>query len=222
MQAAVSKRQMKARPEYKGIPMVNVNITYPQVITNGSPTGEAISGFYSETASVYYTYSIRDLYNIAENEYINSRKNKVPFRTYTAMMAYEIPYNRNDFLSVFLDVYEFTGGANGITVRSANAWSLKTGRHMQLADFFLDASYQGIIFGSIIAQINEQISKNINVYFEGWQKNVFKYFNERNFYLTDEGFAVYFPIESIAPHSSGIVTFIIPYQEFKGILKYSI
>jgi hypothetical protein len=220
MQATVIKRQMKAKPEYRGTVMADISISYPQVITKGSPSGAIISEFYSETASAYYAYATGSFYNSAVNEYINDRKNKIPFRTYTAMKVYEVPYNQNDFLSIFNDTYEFTGGAHGNTVRRADTWSLVMGRRLALSDFFINNTYQGIILGNIIEQINEQLSKGNNIYFDDYKKNVFKYYDERNFYLTPEGFAVYFPLYSIAPYSSGLVTFVIPYSNFGGLLKY--
>jgi hypothetical protein len=221
MQAVVVKRQMRARPEYKCVAMAEVNVSYPQVITKSSPAGAVISRFYSEAASVYYSYGTGDFYKKAVDEYINDRKNHVPFRTYTAMMTFEVLVNLNDFISIFVDIYEFTGGAHGNTGRRADTWSLKTGRHMQLADLFSGA-WQNVIFSSILSQINEQLSKGMNIYFDDYQKNVFKYFDEKNFYLTPEGVAVYYPLYTIAPYSSGIVTFIIPYSEFDGMLKYGL
>jgi hypothetical protein len=222
MQAAVIKHQMRARPEYKGIAMADINISYPQVITKGSPSGAMISGFYSEAASAYYAYATGSFYNTAVNEYINDRKNKIPFRTYTTMKIHEVPYNQNDFLSIFNDIYEFTGGAHGNTVRLANTWSLISGRRVQMGDFFINTTYQSIILGSIMAQINKQLSKGNNIYFDDYQKNVFKYFDERNFYLTPEGLAVFFPLYTIAPYSSGLVTFVVPYSDFVGLLKYQL
>jgi hypothetical protein len=181
-----------------------------------------ISGFYSEAASAYYAYATGSFYNTAVNEYINDRKSKIPFRIYTAMRVYEVPYNQNDFLSIFSDIYEFTGGAHGNTVRHADTWSLITGRRVQMGDFFINTTYQSIILGSIIAQINEQLTKGNNIYFDDYQKNVFKYFDERNFYLTPEGLAVFFPLYTIAPYSSGLVTFVVPYSDFVGLLKYQL
>jgi hypothetical protein len=222
MQAAVIKRQMRARPEYRGTVMVDINISYPQVITKGSPSGAKISGFYSESASAYYTYATGSFYNTAVNEYINDRKSKIPFRTYTTMKIHEVPYNQNDFLSIFSDIYEFTGGAHGNTVRLADTWSLISGRRVQMGDFFMNTTYQSILIGSIMAHINNQLSKGNNIYFDDYQKNVFKYYDERNFYLTPEGLAVFFPLYTIAPYSSGLVTFVVPYSDFVGLLNYQL
>jgi hypothetical protein len=220
MQATIIKRQMRARPEYRGKVMVDVKISYPQVMTRGTPAGAKISAFYSEGASAHYSYATHELYNTAVTEYINDRKSGAPFRTYTAMSVYQVPYNQNDYLSIYTDAYEFTGGAHGNTLRSAQTWNLTTGRRMQLGDFFSNQSYQSVIFGNISAQINDQLSKGMNIYLEGWQKNIFKYFDERNFYLMPEGIAVFYPLYTIAPYVSGIVTFIIPYANFDGALLF--
>lgn len=221
MQAVVVKRQMRGKPEYRGIVMVDVNLSYPQVVTRGAPAGAGISEYYSKAASAYYSYATGELYKSAVNDYIERRKNKFPFHTYTAMMVYEVPYNQNPFISIFLDVYEFTGGAHGNTARQADTWSLDTGRPMRLSDFFTGPAYLSIIYGNIMEQIDAQIANGMNIYFDDYRRNVFKYFDERNFYLTPQGVAIYYPLYTIAPYSSGIVTFVIPYEAFDN-LKYDL
>lgn len=222
MQAIIAKKQMRAKPEYRNTVMVDVDIAYPQVTTAPSPSGAAISEYYKARATAYYDYATGKLFDMAVKDYIMGRKNNVPFHTYTAMMTYEVTYNQKDFLSIYTDVYEFTGGAHGNTVRYADTFSLKYGRKMALSDFFNGRGYQTVIFGSILAQISVQISRGTNDYFDDYQKNVFQYFSEKNFYLTPEGLTVFFPLYTIAPYSSGIVTFVIPYAEFGSDLKYSL
>ena len=220
MQATVIRRQLRARPQYRGVVMAEVDISYPQVITKGSPAGAAISGFYSAAASSYYSYATGDFCSAAVKDYISGRKSNIPFRPYTANKTFEVPYNQNGFLSIYSDIYEFTGGAHGNTERQADTWSLTDGRRMELDDFFTGYAYRNIILNSIAAQIGAQISAGSGVYFDGYLKNVFRYYDEKHYHLTPNGFAMFFPLYTIAPYSSGIVTFVIPYSEFGGLLRY--
>jgi hypothetical protein len=45
------------------------------------------------------------------------------------------------------------------------------------------------------------------------------YFDESNYYLTDAGIAIFYPLYTIAAFVQGIPTFIIPYEVFDGSLK---
>ena len=83
----------------------------------------------------------------------------------------------------------------------------------ELSELFPDISN---VKEYIIKMINEQIEKQIkdgdNYYFEDYSKLVTETFNEDSFYLTQEGVVIYFGQYDIAPYSSGIRTFTIPYS----------
>ena len=216
--AIVTKKQMSAKPKYKNVTMMDVDISYPQVIMREDAQASVpINRFYRSVAQRYYNYALPTLFGSAVKEYQNDRKNGYPFRPYSAMMVYEVPYNRNGFLSIYYELYEYTGGAHGNTTRYSDTWH--AGRHLKLQDLFTGNSYKSIIFSEIFAQINQNIAAGTDTYFDDYQKNVFQNFDEKNFYLTPEGLAVYFPLYTVAPYSSGIVTFVIPYGAFGATLK---
>lgn len=220
MQAQIIKRQLRAKPVYNGVTMIDIRIAYPHVALRSDPqTGAVISTYYREAANRYYAYATHDLFRQAVQGYADARKNHFPFRTYAAVSNYEVPYNQNNFLSTYQDTYEFTGGAHGNTVRHSDTWLLVSGRRMQLSDFFYGPAYQMIILEDIIAQIAKSVADGSGSYFDDYRKNVFQYFDENNYYLAAEGFAFYFPLYSIAPYSSGIPTFVVPYSTFGKLLK---
>jgi hypothetical protein len=221
--AMITKKQMLAKPIFKNVVMIDINIAYPQVvIVNNVQSSTNISKYYKETSQNLLNYASSEMYKEAEAEYLDSVKNNFTFRQYTVMMAYEVPFNQNEFLSVFYDVYEYTGGAHGNTTRYADSWYLPNGRQLTLANFFNSNVYKSVIFSNIISQINTQIMQgNEKMYFDDYQKNIFKYFDEKNYYLTPEGFAIFFPLYTIAPYVSGIVTFVIPYDAFGSTLKHN-
>lgn len=218
--ASVFQKKFAAKPSYKGITMIDVSITFPQVNVRENPrTTQRINAFYRENTKKYYDYVSDVLFNQAKNEYIDSIKQHIPFRTFQVVQTFETPYNLNALLSIFYDRYEYTGGAHGNTVRFADTWLLSTANRLKLCDFFEDSYYKSVIFEYIINDISKQIKNGNSYYFDNYSKNVFRYFDESNFYLTDTGFAIYYPLYTIAAYVQGIPVFIVPYDAFGPNLK---
>lgn len=222
-QAAVGRNEIRAAPEYRGVPMVAVEIAYPQVTVNRIPTsGVYINGWYQASAQRTYVHGCRSLFRAASAQYRQSLRYGYPFRPYALSEEFAVSYNANGFLSLYTDCYEYTGGAHGNTVRRADNWNLAGCCRMQLAEFFRGAGWRDIILNGIYARINAQMAQGNDVYFDSYQAAVRRYFDPCRCYLTPEGFAVFFPQYAIAPYSAGIVTFVIPYADFGGLLRYEL
>ncbi|ADU28111.1 DUF3298 and DUF4163 domain-containing protein [Ethanoligenens harbinense] len=211
----VTRRQIQGKPQYRGVMMVEIDIAYPRVLTKGSPAGQVISVFYDHAARRFYAYASRKLYADAVQSWREAQKNGYPFHAYGAGMTYEVPFNHGGLLSIYYDQYTYTGGAHGTTVRHADTWRAWDARRLPLNAFFSDPGYRNIIFRAIFAQIQRDPDK----YFEDYQKNVFQYFDEKNYYLTPRGFAFFFQLYTIAPYVTGIPVFIVPYELFGDMLK---
>lgn len=62
--------------------------------------------------------------------------------------------------------------------------------------------------------IERQISREPDIYFEDYRERISQYFREENFYCEPSGVVIYYQQYDIAPYSSGIRTFLIPYNCF--------
>ena len=83
---------------------------------------------------------------------------------------------------------------------------------MTLQDFFpRNFDYKIDLTEQIIGQIAEQIAAGNDIYFDDYEENVIAEFNPQNFYLTPEGLVIFYQQYAIAPYSSGIMEFTIPY-----------
>ncbi len=211
----ITSRHIEEKPQYRGVVMVEIDIAYPRVWVKGHPAGQAISFAYDRIARRFYAFASRKMFPDAIGSWKNSRKNQVPFHPHLAKMVYEVPFNQAGLLSIYYDQDTYTGGAHGNTMRRADTWQVPEARRLSLNDFFENAGYRNVVFRAIFAEIQKQPES----YFEDFQKNVFQYFDSRHFYLTPQGFAFFFPLYSIAPYSSGIPVFLIPYECFGDLLK---
>ena len=200
---------------YNSTPMLALTIHYPKVTLCYCPYAQD-SINYQIQAQVcdFLHYVSSDLYQQAVATYNESLENKFPFRLYEAVLNYEITYNQDCHLSLYRDQYTFTGGAHGGTIRASNTWSLLGGCSLPLSCFFpVEQVNRAMLIDTITEQANEEIAQNPGIYFEDYPTLITKYFNEENYYLTCSGFAIYYQQYEIAPYSTGIVVFTIPYTD---------
>lgn len=177
-----------------------------------------LNNYYKTQAMTYVRINIMNLYKMAIEEYEYSMANDFPVRAYEAVTDYTVTYNQNCIISLYFDKYEYTGGAHGNTIRSSDTWNLQKGNEVTLSELFTINHYQKYIIQQIKEKIKADIQKGNNYYFEDYEKLVQDNFNIQNFYLSKEGIVLYFQQYDIAPYSSGILTFTIPFTS-KNVIQ---
>lgn len=211
--ATINMRDINCRFKYDNIEILTLNIKYPIInISNNPRAEENINNQISMQVNEYIEYASNTLYNQAMNTYTDSLKNNFPFHSYEAYIVYTITYNDNCFLSLFTDKYEYTGGAHGNTIRTSNTWELCTGQNIYLYCFFKPyTDYTHLLIQEIIAQAEENLKENPFIYFDDYKILIIKNFNPHSFYMSPDGITIYYQQYDIAPYSTGIVEFTIPY-----------
>lgn len=132
-------------------------------------------------------------------------KNALTFRA-----NYEIFRNDRQFISLGQTVYQFTGGAHGMSSLTATTVKISSGRAIGLADLFLSGSdYRERLDGAVR---REGASRGLPL----WGYNGVK--ESANYFLTDKGLVLFFQPYEIAPYSEGIVKIMVPYQELADIM----
>ena len=152
-----------------------------------------------------------DLEDLAKKYEEDVKKDKIPFHPFEVASNYSIQYQKCPYLSFYIDYYQFTGGAHGITTRKAYNYDLNKNRELMLKDLFKEGyNYKEVIN----KEISKQIEKNKDYYFV--DKNGFKGISDTQlFTFSDKDITIYFQLYEIAPYVTGIPAFNIP----KSILK---
>ncbi len=213
--ATINMREINCTLKYDNIEILTLNIKYPIINISYNPRAEEnINNQISMQVNEYIEYASDTLYNHAINTYTDSLKNNFPFHSYEAYMVYTITYNDNCFLSLYTDKYEYTGGAHGNTIRTSNTWELCTGQNIYLYCFFKPyTDYTHMLIQEIIAQAEENLKENPFIYFDDYKNLIIKNFNPHSFYMSPDGITIYYQQYDIAPYSTGIVEFTIPYTK---------
>ncbi|EKY28647.1 hypothetical protein HMPREF0216_00700 [Clostridium celatum DSM 1785] len=136
----------------------------------------------------------------------------MPYQLYA---RYKIT-NNSDILSFYIDYYQFTGGAHGVTTRIAYNVDLYTGAELMVEDLFKkEFDFKRVID----KEIGRQIAKDPDRYFMG--KDGFNGIKQnQSFYIKNNSLVIYFGLYEIAPYASGISEFIIPHKLLDGNLIY--
>lgn len=154
---------------------------------------------------------LKDLEDLAKKYEQDSAKDNIPFRPFEVATMYSIQNQKCPYLSFYIDYYQFTGGAHGITTRKTYNYDLNRNKELSLKDLFKEGyNYKDVIN----REINNQIQKNKDNYFT--DKNGFKGISDSQaFTFDDKEITIYFQQYEIAPYVTGIPSFNIP----KNLLK---
>ena len=114
-----------------------------------------------------------------------------------------------DFISLYVDYYQFSGEAHGITTRSDYNVRIKDGELIKIGDLF----QKGFDYKAYInKKIYEEIAKNPDMYFVG--EYGFKGISEdQGFYLKKDFIVVFFQAYEVAPYVAGLPEFLIEYPK---------
>ena len=145
----------------------------------------------------------------------NAEISGYPVHTYQAFSRIQEGYAGLRFLSLYIDYYNYTGGAHGFTERRPYNIDLSTGQDLALNDIFAP----GYDYCSIINDfINKQIKANPENFFEG-DMGFMGIDKQQSFYIKDGHLVIYFGLYEIAPYAVGIQEFKLPLDSFDGNLR---
>ncbi|MCX8074553.1 MAG: DUF3298 and DUF4163 domain-containing protein [Clostridia bacterium] len=217
IKASILEKQIKKIFKHDEVIVLKLEINYPHIALNKNSLAQLrINSSFNDIAKKYYDHSMKTLVPSATQDYVMSIKDGFPFNPYEVLMNYTVTLNSSCTLSTYFDQYNYTGGAHGNTLRISKTFSLNTGNIIKLKDFFKNKkNYKEFIISLLQDQASKNLVKNPGIYFENYKELIEKNFKEENFYLTPNTINFYFQQYDIAPYSTGIVVFEIPYSDLK-------
>lgn len=197
---------------YDGNLILKYRIDYPQILDNLCSTYKF--NYYNQKIALdLKNYIENALFQDAKNTYEFNKSNGYPIMVYEAIYTYNITYNQNNIISLYSDQYIYSGGAHGLTTRQSQNWNMQCGKEILLNEVYKNNPYFMLnILKSINNQIENEIQNGTNQYFDNYCKLVLETFNPKQFYITSNSeLIIFYQQYDIAPYSSGIPTFSIPY-----------
>ncbi|GIM28537.1 ferritin [Clostridium polyendosporum] len=192
---------------------INIDLTIPYIANAGNKIYDGIN---TKIEGNILNWK-KDLTEMAKENELDSQKAGIDVRPFDLVTVYKLGYNKNNFLSLYIDYYQYTGGAHGITTRNTYNLDLNSGKNLILKELF----NEGYDFKTIINEsIKKQISQSPQEYFNGGKD--FKGIKDnQDYYVTDDGIVIVYQLYEIAPYVSGIREFKVPFSELKeGLINF--
>lgn len=129
----------------------------------------------------------------------------------TLIAEYEVCRNDQQVVSLVQRIYQYTGGAHGMTWQTGSTVDRVTGNSWTLADLFVPGSDYSGRLTEIVRQVGAERKLPL------WD---FKGIGPQSaFSLSDEGLVLFFQPYEIAPYSEGIVKIVTPYSTLRDIFR---
>ncbi|HOO29295.1 MAG TPA: RsiV family protein, partial [Lachnospiraceae bacterium] len=111
------------------------------------------------------------------------------------------------------DVYEFTGGVHPNNAAAGYNFSTETGELLTLKDVVSDeTAAKEFIADEILQQTKESIYSGM--LFDDYEDEIADVFSDAVWYFSEDGFHVICNEYILGPHFTGILEFVIPYDQF--------
>ncbi|MEL4105988.1 DUF3298 and DUF4163 domain-containing protein [Oscillospiraceae bacterium WX1] len=207
----ISEETLTEDLTFEGVTMVRTDFHYPVVSGGGGKADRRINSYYRHMAKTLMKKAKSDLLPDAVAEWRYATENGYPFREFESVMKFTVTYNENDLLSLYFDVYDFTGGAHGATRRFGDTWRTETGWFIMLSDFFpRGTNYKRLLIDNAIVIATQQTRAGTHHYFENYPKLIKKYFSPAKFYIEPGNIVIFYDQYAIAPYYEGIPVFQYP------------
>ncbi len=204
--AKITEKNVKNALMYDNVVVLEYDLSVPEIATTSKAAAKRINRFYDHLLAEKQRYAEKVLFKDAVKHYMLTKYEDYPFAPYNMTMKYTVTWNQDEKLSLYYDVYEFTGGAHGNTVRYADNFSLEDG--YPLPPLIPRAARKKVI-RECVRQAQEQQAAGQNYFFDNIRVNMTKYFDPEQSYLVSGGTAVFYQLYTIAPYVSGIVSFVV-------------
>ena len=210
----MKERSLQGDFTWGGQTVFRCQVHYPQLEPGEMPGCEgAVSAFYSRYAKEKWN-RLAAAWSPKARANCQRLKPYGLFEPLEAQCEYTVMYCQNGYCSVFFDTY-FRQGAQELDRGRQSCTFWAPAGMVPLAAFFRPGcAYRAVLLRNIREQIARQCVQEPKAYYVDWPELVSRRLDERNYYLADDGFVLYYPRRALGPSITGIPSFLVPYGAF--------
>lgn len=127
--------------------------------------------------------------------------------------------NKLGVINIMYEIYNYSGGAHGITQVFYFAFDKKTGEILELKDLFNNKSGAIKALSELSIKEVKRIDPKLEIYNQVEEGASPKEENFKNFALDPAGFRIKFSDYQIGPYIAGRLEIILPYEDLKDVLN---
>ena len=200
----------------EGIPVLQATVTLPNPTDAKNPLSRRIRRYYRLQCLSYLRYCENCLFPIAAEAYREALAVSAPLPLFRAELTYRVTFNESGLWSLYTQSREISLPGQALLRRWGDTWDLAEGFPLPLSAFFPSHSnWRRQLLTQAAEEICRREAAGTSLFREDWRRRLRRSLNSRNFYLTGEGLAIFFPMYALAPAAEGIPTFLIPYRSQK-------
>lgn len=197
-----------------GIPVLRATISLPRPVPAAGRTAKRIDRYYQLQGRSYLRYCENWLLPQAAAEYQAALASSAPLACFTADLTYRVTYNSGGLWSLYTQSREAGLPGRTLLTRRGDTWDLAAGYPAALSAFFPRRSaFKKRLLAVAEAEIQRQERAGVSRYHESWRQDLRRNFNPQNFYLTEEGVALFYQMYAIAPAAEGVPVFLLPWGD---------
>lgn len=207
--------------------VLHINLRYPEF--SGAVSVKflkRLNGFYSGMIKNFLQYCKRTLFRQAVFAYEKSKKDieiepaPEKFKPFGAVVTYELTYNRGNLCCICIDFNIYAGKGRGKLARQVTIWDTRKRILLSPSSFVTLTTAAKKRVRSYIGEIMRIQTEKGEEYYQNTDPSyLMRHIKARNIFITDKGFAFFFPQDTIASSDCGIVSFIVPERVIKGEQK---
>ena len=202
--AAISPREIKSDVTQDKAVLVEVRLSLPFfTLPDDKPTARRLNAFYDFLARTLLRYAKNTLRRDASARLRDCLQNDRPFQPASLITSFFVTGDRKNVLSIVVDRTE-TDGSVSLTMRTADNWHMPGGTPI-LRLLSRGAQKQVLRACEENALLRQRAGSQL--YFEGLSKNLRRYFQADQCYLTPDSLAVFYQASTISPLTEGLPEF---------------
>lgn len=196
-----------------GMVVLHASVRVPRPVPATGGVFRRIRRYYQLQSQAFFRYCQRELLPQAAAEYAAALACSRPLPDFHAELDYHVTYNEGGFWSLYTQSREIWPGGT-LLVRRGDTWDLGAGYPVPAAKFFSGAGpLRKALLSAAETEIQHRQAAGAGLWREDWRRGLRRFYNPDNYYLTEDGFAFFYPMLSIAPASAGIPVFTLPYRK---------
>lgn len=188
-------------------PVLTLSLRVP-TLEGDTPPLRRIGRCFARQAQVWRTRWEGPLYAMACAALTEAREQSRSFVPWTAALDFTVTRCGGGVLSLHTDAAERHGTARPLLVRSGETWDLSSGTPVSLSSLFPPRTrWRQQVLSAIEAQCAGRAASGEFLFYEDWPRRVAADFHPDNFYLTEDGIVVFYPLHTLCPAAEGIPEF---------------
>ena len=192
-----------------GIPVLRGRAETPELDAGW----KRINRFYQWQKRGFFRYCKKDLYPWACLEAKAAMERSAPIPCFQAELSFETTYRAGRLWSLYTRLWDNAAPGPPSVRLWGDTWDLRDGSPVSLDRFFPPRSrWKRRLLETAEAEIRRQERRGEACYHPDWPKRLRRYFHVRNYYLTAEGIAFFYPMYALAPAIEGTPVFLLPWE----------